>query len=76
VSAIGEVWERLDGSAELPRRIEITGELTTSSGARLWRWRALQGGCPMRDSGVIAPADLALAWRRLDRRALDAPTAG
>jgi len=35
MSAVGQVWERLD-QAVVPRRIEITGELATPSGARLW----------------------------------------
>jgi hypothetical protein len=73
MSAVGQVWERLD-AAVVPRRIEITGELSTPSGARLWCWRALDRPCPRRDRGVVAPSDLALAWRRLDRP--DVVTAG
>jgi len=75
MSAIGQVWERLDQAA-VPRRIEITGELATPSGARLWCWRALDRPCPRRACGVVAPADLALAWRRLDRRDVEAAGTG
>ena len=63
MSAVGEVWELLEGSAG-PHRIEITGELASASGARLWRWRALDAS-GSEERGVFSPADLALRWRRL-----------